>query len=97
MKVVCTKTFFRAPELLASKPSVHDLSAELKTLEAVHESVQASLKECHSNEIKIKKELEDKHTQAMAELKKKIKFSDDKVQALHLNWRLPRWRQWLLT
>jgi hypothetical protein len=62
-------------------------------LEAVHESVQASLKESHF----IKKELEDKHTQAMAELKKKIKYCDDKVQALQLNWRLPRGRQRLLT
>jgi hypothetical protein len=51
-------------------------------LEAVHESIQTSLKESQLNEIKLKKELESKHAQAMAELDKKLKANDDKVQTL---------------
>jgi hypothetical protein len=48
----------------------------------VHESVQASLTESQLNEIKLKKVLEAKNAQAIVELEKKLKASDDKVQTL---------------
>jgi hypothetical protein len=53
-EVICTEQFFVAPDFLASRPSIDDLSAKLKTLEVVHESLQATLKESQSNEIKQK-------------------------------------------
>jgi hypothetical protein len=48
----------------------------------VYKSTQNSLQESLLNEIKIKKELEEKHTQAMAEIQKNLRGSDDKVQTL---------------
>jgi hypothetical protein len=48
----------------------------------VHESLQAALKESQENEIKIKKELETKHDQAMTEMKEKLKAIDDRVRTL---------------
>ncbi|KAM0906072.1 hypothetical protein ACQ4PT_017027 [Festuca glaucescens] len=71
-----------AHELLAKRPSVDDISAKLKMLEAMHESVQASLNESQENETKLKKELEAKHALAMVELEKKLKVSDEKVNSL---------------
>ncbi|KAM0851416.1 hypothetical protein ACQ4PT_052436 [Festuca glaucescens] len=71
-----------AQHLLTSRPSVDEISAKLKMLEAEHESVQASLKESQANEIKLKKELEAKHALATAELEKKLKESDERVKSL---------------
>ena len=82
MEVIFIECLLRLPDLLAKKASIDEISAKLKTLEAMHESVQTSLKESQANEIKLKKELEAKHAQAIAELEKKLKASDDKVQTL---------------
>ncbi|KAK1617664.1 hypothetical protein QYE76_023181 [Lolium multiflorum] len=71
-----------AHELLSNKPSVDNISAQLKTLEGVHESLQATLEESQENDTKIKKELETKHAQAMMEMKEKLKTSDDRVKTL---------------
>nr|XP_051230252.1 intracellular protein transport protein uso1-like [Lolium perenne] len=67
---------------LAKRPSVDDISAKLKVLESENESLKQSLKESHENETKTKKELEDKHTQAMAEMAKKLKTSTHRVKSL---------------
>ncbi|KAK1694167.1 hypothetical protein QYE76_010864 [Lolium multiflorum] len=61
---------------------VYEISAQLKTLQAEHESLQATLKESQLNETRLKKELETKHEQAMSELNKKPKTSDNRVKTL---------------
>jgi hypothetical protein len=72
---------------------VDDISAKLKTLEAVHESVQSSLKESQANEIKLKKELEAKHAQAIPKLDKKLKPTMTRCKPYYLSLSPPRWRQ----
>ncbi|KAK1613162.1 hypothetical protein QYE76_036835 [Lolium multiflorum] len=69
-------------DLLTKCPSVDEISAKLKTLEAEHESLQNTLKESHENEIKLKKELEDKHVQAMSVMAEKLKASNKRVNTL---------------
>jgi hypothetical protein len=51
-------------------------------LECKHESLKQSLKESHESETKTKKELEDKHAQAMAEMAKKLKTSNNRIKSL---------------
>jgi uncharacterized protein (DUF3084 family) len=68
--------------MLNSRPSIDTISTKLKTLEAEHESVLASLKESQAKEVKLKKNLEGKHVSAMAELKKNLVESKQEVESL---------------
>ena len=68
MEVIFIECLFCLLDLLAKKPSIDEIAAKLKMLEAMHKSVQTSLKESQANEIKLKKELEAKHALAIAEL-----------------------------
>jgi uncharacterized coiled-coil protein SlyX len=77
--------FFCVRELLAKRPSVDEISAQLKTLHAEHESLQATLKESQLNETKPKKELETKHEQAMSELREKLKPAKTESRLWHQN------------
>ncbi|KAK1680062.1 hypothetical protein QYE76_040910 [Lolium multiflorum] len=67
-------------ELLAKRPSIDKISAKLEVLESEHESLQQSLKESQERETKMKKELEDKHAQAMTEMAEKLKTSNNRVK-----------------
>jgi predicted RNase H-like nuclease (RuvC/YqgF family) len=78
----CLKLILHVPDLLTKRPSVDEISAILKTLEAEHESLQNTLKESHEIEIKLKKELEDKHVQAMSVMAEKLKASNKRVNTL---------------
>ncbi|KAK1662994.1 hypothetical protein QYE76_051153 [Lolium multiflorum] len=69
-------------ELLAKRPSVDDISAQLKTPQVKHESLQATHKESQLNETILKKKLETKHEPAMSELREKLKISDNRVKTL---------------
>jgi Fe2+ transport system protein B len=76
------KLAFRLTEKLANLPSIDDISAELEVLKSEHASLQKSLNESHERETKTKKELEEKHAQAMAEMAKKLKASQQIVKNL---------------
>nr|XP_051229147.1 uncharacterized protein LOC127346949 [Lolium perenne] len=67
---------------LAKRPPIDDISAKLKVLESEHESLKQSLKESHERETKTKKELEDKHAQAMVEVAEKLKTSNNRIKTL---------------
>ena len=73
---------FRLTEKFASLPSIDDLSAQLEVLKTERTSLQQSLKESHERETKTKKELEEKHAQAMAEMAEKLKTSQQRVMTL---------------
>jgi hypothetical protein len=51
-------------------------------LETEHESLQASLKDSYEIETKMKKELEDKHAEAMSEMAEKLKNNNARVKTL---------------
>jgi Fe2+ transport system protein B len=76
------KLAFRLTEKFASLPSIDDISAELEVLKSEQTSLQQSLKESHEKETKTKKELEEKHAQAMAEMAEKLKASQQRVKTL---------------
>ncbi|KAK1670621.1 hypothetical protein QYE76_058780 [Lolium multiflorum] len=69
-------------EQLAKKPSVDELSAELEVLKAEHDSLQEFLKKSSEKETKERKEREDKHAQAIAELNDKLKKSNARIKTL---------------
>ncbi|KAK1660664.1 hypothetical protein QYE76_048823 [Lolium multiflorum] len=69
-------------ELLANRPSIDKISAKLTVLETEHESLQQSLKESYERETRTKKELEEKHTQAMMEMAEKLKASNSRAKTL---------------
>ncbi|KAK1660623.1 hypothetical protein QYE76_048782 [Lolium multiflorum] len=69
-------------ELLANRPSIDEISARLTVLETEHESLQQSLKESYERETRTKKELEEKHTQAMMEMAEKLKASNSRAKTL---------------
>ncbi|KAK1649772.1 hypothetical protein QYE76_067577 [Lolium multiflorum] len=69
-------------EKFASLPSIDDISAELKVFKSEHASLQQSLKESHEKETKTKKELEEKHALAIAEMAEKLKASQQRVKTL---------------
>ncbi|KAK1606314.1 hypothetical protein QYE76_029987 [Lolium multiflorum] len=60
-------------EEIAKRPSIDALSAQLKVLEAEHESLKNFLKEPSEEETKKKKELAEKQAQDMADLDDKLK------------------------
>lgn len=82
IRVIFVLCLFCAPDLLNNRSSIDDISTKLKTLEAEHESVQATLKESQANEIKLKKELEGKHALVVVELEKKLSESNERVKSL---------------
>jgi hypothetical protein len=67
---------FRLAELLAKRPSIDDLSAELEVLKAEHSSLKNFLKESSEKETKEKKEHEAKHAKDMSDLAEKLKTSN---------------------
>lgn len=73
---------FRLTEQLAKRPSIDSISAELEVLKAEHASLQNFFKESTEKETKAKRELEEKHVQAMSELAEKLKASNQRVKNL---------------
>ncbi|KAK1651347.1 hypothetical protein QYE76_069152 [Lolium multiflorum] len=67
---------------LAKRPSIDELSAELEVLKAEHDSLQGFLKESTEKETKEKKEHEEKHAQAVAELNEKLRKSNVRIKTL---------------
>jgi hypothetical protein len=74
--------YFRLSEQLAKNPSVDELSAELEVLKAEHDSLQEFLKESTEKETREKKEQEEKHAQAIAELNDKLNKSNTRIKTL---------------
>jgi ElaB/YqjD/DUF883 family membrane-anchored ribosome-binding protein len=74
--------YFRLSEQLAKHPSVDELAAELEVLKAEHDSLQEFLKESSEKETREKKELEEKHAQATAELAYKLKKGNTRIKTL---------------
>nr|XP_051202604.1 uncharacterized protein LOC127316235 [Lolium perenne] len=69
-------------EQLANRPSIDALSAELEVLKAERVSLQKFLKESYEKETREKKELEEKHAQATAELADKLKKRNQRIKTL---------------
>jgi hypothetical protein len=74
--------YFRLSEQLANRPSSDAISAELEVLKAKHTSLQKFLKESSEKETREKKELEEKHAQAVAEFAEKLKKSNQRIKML---------------
>jgi AAA15 family ATPase/GTPase len=74
--------YFRLSEQLANRPSIDELSAEHEVLKAERYSLQKFLKESSEKETREKKELEEKHAQATAELADKLKKSNQRIKTL---------------
>jgi DNA repair exonuclease SbcCD ATPase subunit len=79
---LCIQSLFCVPDLLASRPTIDEISTNLAVLQDQHECLQASLKESHLNDTKLKKELEIKHEQAMSEMVEKLKTNDNRFKTL---------------
>ncbi|KAK1648177.1 hypothetical protein QYE76_065982 [Lolium multiflorum] len=66
----------------AKRPSIDDLSAKIKVLEAENESLKNFMKESSVEENKKRKELLEKHAQEVSDLAEKLKKSHQRVQTL---------------
>ncbi|KAK1650920.1 hypothetical protein QYE76_068725 [Lolium multiflorum] len=69
-------------EQLAKRPSIDSISTELEVLKTEHASLEKFLKESSEKETMAKKELEEKHAQAISELAKKLKTSNQRIKTL---------------
>ncbi|KAK1614880.1 hypothetical protein QYE76_020397 [Lolium multiflorum] len=69
-------------EEIAKRPSIDDLSAKIKVLEAENESLKNFTKESSAEENKKRKELLEKHSQEVSDLAEKLKKSHQRVQTL---------------
>jgi predicted nuclease with TOPRIM domain len=74
--------YFRVPEENAKRPSIDDLSAKIKVLEAEAESLKNFMNESSAEENKKRKELLEKHAQEVSDLAEKLKKSHQRVQTL---------------
>ncbi|KAK1681591.1 hypothetical protein QYE76_042439 [Lolium multiflorum] len=69
-------------EEIAKRPSIDDLSAQVKVLEAENESLKKFLKESSEEETKKRKELTDKHIQEVSDLAENLKKIQNRVKTL---------------